>query len=121
MFGVGTPELLVILVVALIVLGPQRLPEVARALGKALAELRRATSGLTDELHNARIMIEEEARMATRTPAVSQVPQPPVAAGPPATAAPTPAAEPAGAAPNAAATEQPDRAAGSDAPGSHRG
>jgi Tat protein translocase TatB subunit len=34
MFGIGVPELLVILVVALIVLGPKRLPEVAKALGK---------------------------------------------------------------------------------------
>ena len=64
MFGIGTPELLVILVVALIVVGPKRLPEVARALGKGLAELRRATSGLTEELHNARILMEEEARAA---------------------------------------------------------
>ena len=66
MFGVGTPELLVILIVALVVLGPKRLPEVAKALGKGLAELRKATSGLTDELNNARILIEEEARLAER-------------------------------------------------------
>jgi sec-independent protein translocase protein TatB len=64
MFGIGTSELLVILVVALIVLGPKRLPEVARTLGKGLAELRRATSGLTDELYNARSVIEEETRNA---------------------------------------------------------
>ena len=66
MFGVGFPELLVIMIVALIVLGPKRLPEVAQALGKALAELRKATSGVTDELRNARIMLEEEARQASR-------------------------------------------------------
>ena len=66
MFGIGTPELLVILVVALVVLGPKRLPEVARALGKGLAELRKATSGLTEELNNARVLIEEEARIAER-------------------------------------------------------
>lgn len=66
MFGIGTPELLVILVVALIVLGPERLPEIARALGKAMAELRRATSGLTDELRNARILLEEQAQAAMR-------------------------------------------------------
>lgn len=66
MFGIGTPELLVILVVALIVLGPERLPEIARALGKAMAELRRATSGLTDELNNARILLEEQAQAAMR-------------------------------------------------------
>ena len=66
MFGIGTPELLVILVVALIVLGPQRLPEIARALGKGLAELRKATSGLTEEFTNARIMLESEVEAASR-------------------------------------------------------
>jgi Tat protein translocase TatB subunit len=66
MFGIGTSELLVILVVALIVLGPKRLPEVAKTLGKGLAELRKATSGLTDELYNARALIEEEAENALR-------------------------------------------------------
>jgi Tat protein translocase TatB subunit len=80
MFGIGTPELLVILVVALIVLGPERLPEVARTLGKGLAELRRATSGLTDEIQNAKILLEEEAHKAARKPPVL----PPSAAPPPA-------------------------------------
>ena len=78
MFGIGTPELLVILVVALIVLGPERLPEIARVLGKAMAELRRATGGLTEELHNARIMLEQEAQAALR-----QKPAPPKAPPPP--------------------------------------
>ena len=66
MLNIGMPELLVILTVALIVLGPNRLPEIARMLGKAMAEFRRATSGLTDELAQARAMIEEEARKAER-------------------------------------------------------
>ena len=74
MFGIGTPELLVILVVALIVLGPERLPEIARALGKAMAELRRATGGLTEELQNAKIMLEEEARLAARKSAAARPP-----------------------------------------------
>jgi Tat protein translocase TatB subunit len=74
MFGIGTPELLVILVVALLVLGPKRLPEVARALGKGLAELRRATSGLTDELQNARIMLEQEVQNAGQTPPAPKAP-----------------------------------------------
>lgn len=66
MFGLGMPEVLVILVVALIVLGPKRLPDVARALGKGLAEFRKATAGLTDELRSAQDMIEREAVDAER-------------------------------------------------------
>jgi sec-independent protein translocase protein TatB len=62
MFGIGMPELAVILVVGLIVLGPKRLPEVARALGKGLAEFRRVTGEVNKELESARSMIEQEAR-----------------------------------------------------------
>lgn len=65
MFGIGMPELLVILTVALIVLGPKRLPDLARTLGRAMAEFRKATSGLTQELENARALLEEEARRAS--------------------------------------------------------
>jgi Tat protein translocase TatB subunit len=68
MFGIGMPELLVILVVALVVLGPKRLPEIAKALGKAMAEFRNATSGISAELENARAMLEEEARKAAEQP-----------------------------------------------------
>jgi Tat protein translocase TatB subunit len=74
MFNVGMPELLVILGVALIVLGPKRLPEVARMLGKAMAEFRKATSGINQELDNARAMLEEEAQRASAPPVPSRVP-----------------------------------------------
>ncbi len=64
MFGIGPTELIVILVIALLVLGPKRLPEIAKALGRGLAEFRRATADVTTELDNARVMLEEEARRA---------------------------------------------------------
>jgi TatA/E family protein of Tat protein translocase len=50
MFGIGAPELLIILVVALLVLGPRRLPEIARSLGRGMAEFRRASNEFTRTL-----------------------------------------------------------------------
>lgn len=46
MFGIGMPEMLLILAVALIVFGPKRLPELAKSLGRALGEFKRATNDL---------------------------------------------------------------------------
>lgn len=43
MFGIGMPELLLILAIALIVIGPQKLPDIAKALGRGFAEFRKAT------------------------------------------------------------------------------
>lgn len=55
MFGFGLGEILVILVVALIVVGPQKLPDLARALARGIAEFRRATDEIQQtvqrELH----------------------------------------------------------------------
>jgi sec-independent protein translocase protein TatA len=48
-FGIGMTELLVILVVGLLVLGPKRLPELARSLGRGLAEFRRASNDMRRE------------------------------------------------------------------------
>ena len=56
------PEIAVILVVALVVLGPRRLPEMARTLGKGLAEFRKVTGDVNKELQSARDLIEREAR-----------------------------------------------------------
>jgi sec-independent protein translocase protein TatA len=48
--NIGLPELLIILVLALIVFGPKRLPEIGRTIGKSLREFRRASTELRDEL-----------------------------------------------------------------------
>jgi sec-independent protein translocase protein TatB len=50
MFGLGPTELIVILVLALLVLGPQRIPEAASSLGKAIRSFRRATRDLRDQI-----------------------------------------------------------------------
>jgi len=51
--SLGPLEILVILVVALIVLGPERLPKAARQIGKAVAEVRHWSSGIQDEVKSA--------------------------------------------------------------------
>jgi sec-independent protein translocase protein TatB len=53
MFNVGGGELLVIALIALIVLGPQRLPDAARTVGRVMGELRRMSSGFQQELKDA--------------------------------------------------------------------
>jgi len=53
MFNIGPGELVAILVVALIVLGPNRLPDAVRTVGRVVGELRRISGGFQDELRNA--------------------------------------------------------------------
>jgi TatA/E family protein of Tat protein translocase len=53
MFGIGMTELLVILVVALLVFGPTKLPELARSLGRAMHEFRRASNDLRASFNEA--------------------------------------------------------------------
>ncbi|RTZ92434.1 MAG: twin-arginine translocase subunit TatB [Deltaproteobacteria bacterium] len=50
MFGIGMTELLVILVIALIIFGPKRLPELAKQLGKAMREFRKATDEVKENI-----------------------------------------------------------------------
>jgi TatA/E family protein of Tat protein translocase len=65
MFGIGMPELLLILGLALIVLGPKKLPELAKALGKGIAEFRRATDELKSEFRQMEREVDEASQSAT--------------------------------------------------------
>ena len=78
MFGIGMPELLLILAVALIVLGPKKLPELARALGKGMAEFRRATDELKDEFRQMEhdVDVTSPATTTPNEPVTDPPPQP---------------------------------------------
>jgi Tat protein translocase TatB subunit len=71
MFGIGFPELVMILAVALVVLGPQRLPEVARMLGRAYAQLRRASEEFQNTIRQDLAVLERQ-EDAHRNKAVAQ-------------------------------------------------
>ncbi len=49
MFGLGLPELIVILIFALIFFGPGKLPQVGKALGSSIREFKKATQGITED------------------------------------------------------------------------
>ncbi|PID40253.1 MAG: hypothetical protein CR984_04170 [Proteobacteria bacterium] len=62
MFGIGMPEMILILAVALIVIGPQKLPDLAKSLGKAMGEFKKATRDLKES-----IQIDTEFKEVKRT------------------------------------------------------
>ncbi|TME63266.1 MAG: twin-arginine translocase subunit TatB [Chloroflexi bacterium] len=81
MFGIGAGELLLILVVALIVLGPERMPKVARDIGKVVNELRRTSDELRDEFLNSdRAISKPQDVTGSQAPATSPA-TPALAAG----------------------------------------
>ena len=62
MFGIGMPELVIILALALVVVGPRKLPEIARAMGKGFAELKHAMNDLQRNMEpETRTMAEKVA------------------------------------------------------------
>jgi len=68
MFGIGTGELLLLLVIALIVLGPERMPKLARDLGRAMAEFRKTSDELRSEFLNADKYLDAAATAAPPEP-----------------------------------------------------
>jgi sec-independent protein translocase protein TatA len=89
---IGAPELIIVLVVALIVLGPKRLPEMGQSLGRSLREFRHAISETTDAVKIG------AAPTAATSPSVSQAPAVPATTVTPAapTSVPAPPADVAG-------------------------
>lgn len=59
MFGISMPEIIIVLIIALLVIGPKQLPEIARTLGRGYGEFRRMMGGLENSLSD----LEKEATM----------------------------------------------------------
>ena len=96
MFGIGGTELLVILVVALIVLGPKSVPQIARTLGKAMGEFRKVSTEFQRTLNTEIELEEHEKRKQEAEKELFAQDKATVAAKPagPAQAEPAPAASP---------------------------
>ena len=71
MGGIGGIEIFIILVVALVIFGPQKLPEMGRSLGKAIREFKSAGTEIQDELTKAADEIEKDTEPNIKPPKAS--------------------------------------------------
>jgi sec-independent protein translocase protein TatA len=111
--SLGPAEILVILVVALLVFGPNKMPEIARQVGRGMRELRRVQQHLSSELHDvvAEFGPDDAPPPGGDAPTVLQPPVPPVAATPPPASMGPPPASPSPAESPRPATSAPASAA----------
>lgn len=59
MFGIGIPELILIMVIGLFIIGPEKLPDIAKTLGKTLAEFKKVVDGVKDSVAEEQAKVEE--------------------------------------------------------------
>ena len=71
--SIGMPELIIIFVIALIIFGPRKLPELGRSLGKSLAEFKRASNELRSTLEEEIRLEEQKVKVEPTKPAEAQV------------------------------------------------
>jgi TatA/E family protein of Tat protein translocase len=74
MFGLGGGEIIIVLIVALLLLGPKQLPEIAKQLGKGLAQFRRATDDIKHQIEQEMYAEPEKPRPAQLLPAPEPAP-----------------------------------------------